>query len=488
MRLDGVANQPGYPPAAATIRLTNAELLDNPDWESLRKTDLPPNTGGILAAAFTGRDGANLGMIFLSDRCDGESFTHEDQAIVVQLAQMASIAIENTAYAQEREANRIKDEFLATLSHELRTPLTAIIGWAKLLKMENVDGEVAHGLTIIDNNARAQAKLIEDLLDVSRISTGKMKLNLKRATLGPIIEAAVDAARPGAEAKKISLEIRRTDEDIPVFIDPDRILQVMGNLLANAIKFTPAGGAITVQLGSTNHSNPKQVIFSVADTGQGIDAKFLPFVFDRFRQADSSSTRGHGGLGIGLAVVRHIIERHGGNVRAQSSGPGRGATFTVELVTADQMSVNSSPSADGNGSHTPTLRNQSVSGLRVLVVDDDADARELVATTLRRAGAHVTTAASALEALGSLPLSRPDILVSDIAMPEQDGYGLIRQIRQLPVDGGGELPAIALSAYARAEDSARALAAGFQSHLAKPVDPSELLAARSPISPRSMTK
>ena len=169
-------------------------------------------------------------MIFLSDRCDGESFTHDDQAIVVQLVQMASIAIENTAYAQEREANRIKDEFLATLSHELRTPLTAIIGWAKLLKMEHLDGEVAHGLTIIDNNARAQAKLIEDLLDVSRINTGKMKLNLKRATLGPTIEAAVDAARPGAEAKKLSLEIRRTDEDIPVFIDPDRILQVMGNL------------------------------------------------------------------------------------------------------------------------------------------------------------------------------------------------------------------------------------------------------------------
>ncbi len=472
LQMDGVANTM-VARLRSTVRLTDAELADNSDWEILRTADHPPVQGGILAAPFTGRDGANLGMIYLSERLDGESFTHEDQAIVVQLVQMASIAIENTAYAQERDANRIKDEFLATLSHELRTPLTAIIGWAKLLRMEKLDGEIARGLSIIDNNARAQAKLIEDLLDVSRISSGKMKLNLKRSAMGPMVQAAVDAARPDAEAKKITLSVEGADDETAVLVDPDRIQQVIGNLVGNAIKFTATGGAVTVQIQSENQPPPGRVTFAVSDNGQGIDGRFLPFVFDRFRQADSSSTRGHGGLGIGLAVVRHIVERHGGTVRAESPGPGRGATFTVELTAAEIAAPASVPI---NGETVAPRLLQSISGLRVLLVDDDPDARDLIAATLRRAGAEVTTAASAMEALSSLPIARPDILVSDIAMPDQDGYGLIRQIRQLPIEEGGELPAIAVSAYARAEDCARALAAGFQSHLAKPVDPSELLA------------
>jgi signal transduction histidine kinase/DNA-binding response OmpR family regulator len=472
LKLNGVASTM-VARLRSTVRLTDAELVENPDWEILHTADHPPVHGGILAAPFTGRDGANLGMIYLSERLDGESFTHEDQAVVVQLVQMASIAIENTAYAQERDANRIKDEFLATLSHELRTPLTAIIGWAKLLRMGKLDGEVAHGLSIIDNNARAQAKLIEDLLDVSRISSGKMKLNLKRSPMGPIVQAAVDAARPDAETKKISLSVEGTDDEMPVFVDPDRIQQVIGNLLGNAVKFTAAGGAVTVRIRCENLPAPGRVTLAVSDTGQGIDVRFLPFVFDRFRQADSSSTRGHGGLGIGLAVVRHIVECHGGTVRAESPGPGRGATFTVEL-TAAEVAALPSAAADGEAAIPRSL--QTVSGLRILLVDDDPDARELIAAMLRRAGAEVTTAASAMEALGRLPIIRPDILVSDIAMPDQDGYGLIRQIRQLPIEDGRELPAIAVSAYARAEDCARALAAGFQSHLAKPVDPAELLA------------
>jgi signal transduction histidine kinase/DNA-binding response OmpR family regulator len=459
----------------SAVRLTDEELADNPDWEILRTVELPPIHGGILAAPFTGRDGANLGMIYLSDRCDGESFTHEDQAVVIQLVQMASIAIENTAYSQERDANRIKDEFLATLSHELRTPLTAIIGWAKLLRMGKLDTEVAHGLSIIDNNARAQAKLIEDLLDVSRVNSGKMKLNLKRSTMGPIVQAAVDAARPDAETKKISLSVEGVDDEMPVFVDPDRIQQVIGNLLGNAIKFTAAGGAVTIRLQSEDIPSPGRVTLKVSDSGQGIDPRFLPFVFDRFRQADSSSTRGHGGLGIGLAVVRHIVECHGGTVRAESPGLGHGATFTIELNAAEPAAL-PSVAGNGNGDDATIRQPRSISGLRVLLVDDDPDARDLIAATLRRAGAEVTTAASALEALDSLPIARPDILVSDIAMPNLDGYGLIRQIRQLPIEDGRQLPAIALSAYARAEDSARAVAAGFQSHLAKPVDPSELLA------------
>ncbi|HSV15435.1 MAG TPA: ATP-binding protein, partial [Tepidisphaeraceae bacterium] len=449
------------------------DLRDHPDWEIVAKADLPPVTGGMLAAPLTGRDGTNLGVIYLSDRFDGEPFTHDDEAILVQLAQMGSIAIENTIYAQEREANRIKDEFLATLSHELRTPLNAILGWTQLLKMEQMPAEVAHGMEVIDRNARAQTKLIEDLLDVSRITSGKLRLNMKRSTFGPIVQAAVDAARPAAEAKQIHLDVRLADDEIPVSLDPDRIQQVVWNLLTNAVKFTPTGGRVTVALQRTGDPGAERVTLRVTDTGQGIDGKFLPYVFDRFRQADSTSTRAHGGLGIGLTIVRHIVEQHGGTVAADSAGPGRGAVFTVELPAAGQVPATLTTTADAPSSQSS--QKQSISGLRILLVDDDPDARDVIAATLRRAGGEVTTVGSALEALDTLPGAKPDVLVSDIAMPDQDGYALIRRIRQLPPEDGGEVPAIALTAYAREEDRARSLAAGFQVHLAKPVDPMDLL-------------
>jgi signal transduction histidine kinase/DNA-binding response OmpR family regulator len=460
---------------SAATRLTDAELVDDPDWEALRKCDLPAPSGGVLAAPLTARDGGNLGAIYLSDRNDGEFFTHDDEAVLVQLVQMGSIAIENTIYAQEREANRIKDEFLATLSHELRTPLNAILGWTQLLKGDAVVPDVCHGLEVIERNARAQTKLIEDLLDVSRITTGKLRLNLKRSTFAPIVQAAVDTVRPNAEAKQLSLDVSMADDEIPISLDPDRVLQVVLNLLNNAVKFTPHGGRVGVQLMRSGPPGGERVTLAVSDSGQGIDPKFLPFVFDRFRQADSTSTRSQGGLGIGLTIVRHIVEQHGGTVKADSAGTGLGSTFTVELPAMGQVPATLTTTAGGNGAAaTPTVH--PVNGVRVLVVDDDADARDMIAVMLRRAGAQVTTVSSASEAMDTLPVDRPDVLVSDIAMPDEDGYSLIRQIRRLRVEDGGETPAIALTAYAREEDRARAIAEGFQSHLAKPVDPRDLLA------------
>lgn len=473
LKLDMIATTLVAQSRSAT-RLSDAELREHPDWHIVRQVDLPPVVGGMLAAPLTGRDGTNLGVIYLCDRVDGESFTHDDEAILVQLAQMGSIAIENTIYLQEREANRIKDEFLATLSHELRTPLNAILGWTQLLKMEKLQGEVAHGLDVIDRNARAQTKLIEDLLDVSRITSGKLRLNLKRSTFGPIVQAAVDAARPAADARQIQLDVHVDDDEIPILLDPDRIQQVVWNLLTNAVKFTPHNGRVSVHLQRSGPPGAERVMLRVTDTGLGIESKFLPFVFDRFRQADSTSTRSHGGLGIGLTIVRHIVEQHGGTVAADSAGAGRGATFTVDLPAAGQVPATLTTTAGASAASVPAS-SQPCAGVRVLLVDDDADAREVIAATLRRAGAQVSSVGSALEALDALPGMRPDVLLSDIAMPDHDGYALIRRVRQLSAEAGGEVPAIALTAYAREEDRARAISAGFQAHLAKPVDPRDLL-------------
>jgi signal transduction histidine kinase len=462
----------------SATRLTQSDLHDHPDWEIVCKADLPPVVGGMLAAPLTGRDGANLGVVYLSERFDGENFSHDDEAVLVQLAQMGSIAIENTIYAKEREANRLKDEFLATLSHELRTPLNAILGWTQLLQMEKLDGEVAHAVDVIDRNARAQTRLIEDLLDVSRITTGKLRLSLKRSALGPVIRAALDAARPAAEARQIRLEVSLEDEQVPMMIDTDRIQQVVWNLLSNAVKFTPKGGSVSVHLcraatsgaSSNGASGEASMTLRVSDTGKGIDPKFLPFIFDRFRQADSSSTRHQGGLGIGLTIVRHIVEQHGGRVGAASEGLGRGTVVTVELPAAPVSDMLIVPQETPIGPDSPSL-----TGVRILVVDDDADTMEVIAALLHHAGAEITTAASAGEALQAMDRSCPDLLLSDIAMPDQDGFALIQQVRQRSGAAGGAVPAIALTAYARAEDRARALSAGFDAHITKPVVPSELL-------------
>ena len=501
LKLDAIATTIVAQSRTAT-RMSAAELRDHPDWEIVSRAEIPPVVGGMLAAPLASRDGTGYGVIYLSDRFEGE-FTSDDEAVLVQLTQMASIAIENSLFADEREANRLKDEFLATLSHELRTPLNAILGWTQLLRMQGVEGEVSHGLEVIERNAKVQTKLIEDLLDVSRITTGKMRLNTRPVRVAAVVRAAVDAVRPALEAKQIRAEVAADGADgATVHGDADRLQQVFWNLLSNAVKFTPPGGRITARLdyaptpagaasadanGAGGEGNPGLVRLRVTDSGAGIEPKFLPHVFDRFRQADSSSTRQHGGLGIGLTIVRHIVELHGGSVRADSDGEGRGATFTVTLPRAADAPAQP---AEG-GPATPAVRvaagggpapcaagpGHDLTGLRVLVVDDEPDAREVMAEILRRCGATVAAAEGTADALDLFRRDRPDVLVSDIAMPGDDGYALIRRVRGLTMAEGGATPAIALTAYARDEDRRRALDAGFHNHLIKPVEPADLVAA-----------
>ncbi|HZL37437.1 MAG TPA: response regulator [Tepidisphaeraceae bacterium] len=463
------------------VRMTNEQLHRHPDWQIVRDADVPP-IHGMIAAPLTATDDRAMGVIYLSDRYDGE-FTVDDEAILTQLAQMTSIAIENTLYAQEREANRVKDEFLATLSHELRTPLNAILGWAQLLRMESLDEQVGHGLEVIERNARSQTKLIEDLLDVSRITTGKLRLSVQPVSLCDVLAAAIDAARPAADAKSIALSVDLANGSELVSGDSDRLQQVAWNLLSNAVKFTPSGGRVSLTLG--RHGAQARMTFT--DSGRGIAPEFLPYVFDRFRQADSTSTRQHGGLGIGLTIVRHIVELHGGAVWAHSEGEGLGASFVVDLpllsntaqpiapAPAPAKSGPAEPCDDTDADGEPISAD--LNGLNILIVDDEPDAREVIAAVLSRAGASVSCAGSVREALDKIEQGPPDVLVSDVAMPDRDGYDLIRLLRETPAAQGGTIPALALTAYAREEDRFRALTAGYQAHLAKPVSPADLTCA-----------
>ena len=381
---------------------------------------------------------------------------------------------EQEARREAEEANRIKDEFLATLSHELRTPLNAILGWAQVLRTGRVDEDTtARALEAVERNARAQAQLISDLLDVSRIITGKLRLELKPVELPRIIDAALDSVRPAADAKGIRIRLT-LDRVGPLVGDPDRLQQVVWNLLSNAIKFTPQGGSVEVRLGQ--HQGQAEI--SVLDTGAGIRPDFLPYVFDRFRQAESSTTRQHGGLGLGLSIVRHLVELHGGTVAVASPGEGKGSTFTVRLpirlgVEPGLMKERRQWSAEA----VPDLVGSSLlAGLHVLVVDDEADTRELLVTALEQCGARVTAVPNVPDALASLDRMLPDVLLSDIGVPGEDGYSLIRKLRARSAELGGNVPAAALTAYARSEDRIRALSAGFQAHLAKPIDPAEVVA------------
>jgi PAS domain S-box-containing protein len=376
---------------------------------------------------------------------------------------------------EAQEANRLKDEFLATVSHELRTPLTAILGWSHMLRGRQLKGEdAAKALETIERNARSQAQLIDDLLDVSRIVTGKLRLDVVPVSPHSFIDPAVEAVRPAAEAKGVRLQKVIDTGVVTVMGDPSRLQQVVWNLLTNAVKFTPRGGRVQVRLERVN----SQVEIAITDTGAGIDPEFLPHVFERFRQADQKTTRQHGGLGLGLAIVRHLMELHGGTVRADSAGEGAGATFTVSLPIAavhrredEEESVH--PTArDMLSSHECPER---LDGLRVLVVDDEPDARELLSVGLGQCGAQVTTASSVLEALEALAGGKFDTMISDIGMPGEDGYELIRRVRALPSGAGGRMPAIALTAYARSEDRLQALRAGFEMHVSKPVELTELV-------------
>ncbi|WP_287129805.1 ATP-binding protein [Candidatus Cyanaurora vandensis] len=364
-------------------------------------------------------------------------------------------------YRKAQEANRVKDEFLATVSHELRTPLNAILGWTQILRRSKLDFTAQErALATIERNARAQNQLIEDILDVSRIITGKLKLQRQLLSLVAVIEGALASVQLSADNKGIHL-VTALDAIGQVLGDSNRLQQVVWNLLTNAIKFTPAGGEVLVQLETVDD----EAVITVSDTGQGVAAEFLPYIFDRFRQADSSSTRHYGGLGLGLAIVRNLVELHGGRIYATSAGAGCGMTFTVHFPLAQTTvpAVRKVP---------PSSRpSQTLVGVRVLVVDDEPDARDLVGMVLEEAGAAVRTAGSVAQALEVIASWLPDLLLSDIAMPGEDGYILLQKIRA----GGTDLPAVALTAHTRQEDRAHALAAGYQRHLPKPVEPLELL-------------
>jgi PAS domain S-box-containing protein len=482
-----------------TIRIDDVRLDPrygkNSPYFGMPEGHLPVTS--YLAVPVISRSGEVVGGLFFGHPEAGV-FTERAAHIIEGLAAQAAVAVDNASlydaaqraraeaeqvatekqrlYVEAQESNRLKDEFLATVSHELRTPLTAILGWAHLLRTGQADdGKMAKALETIERNARAQAQLIDDLLDVSRIITGKIRIDVRPVDPNSFIEAAVEAVRPAAEAKGVRLQRIMDTGIVTVSGDPVRLQQVVWNLLSNAIKFTPKGGRVQVRLERVN----SHIEIAVSDTGPGIEPEFLPYVFDRFRQADGRTTRQHGGLGLGLAIVRHLVELHGGTVRAESPGEGQGAIFTVLLPVAPVYQTASvvervHPAARD----TLPLYDcpDSLEGMIVLAVDDEPDTRELLKVGLGQCGAVVTVVGSAAEALEAIAAHVPDLLISDIGMPGEDGYELIRRVRQLPPENGGKLPAIALTAYARVEDRMQALRAGYQMHVPKPVELAELAA------------
>jgi signal transduction histidine kinase/ActR/RegA family two-component response regulator len=394
------------------------------------------------------------------------------------LALRAAFHLERTrerrsALGQERAgrekaelAARAKDEFIAMISHELRTPLGAILIWAQLLKTEEIDPPtMERAVGMIERSTRTLTQLIDDLLDASRIIAGKLTFEKRPVELGPVVEAACEGAQPLAQAKGIVLDRQVEPSLAPVAGDPTRLQQVVANLIANAVKFTPEGGRVQVVLEGAG----KSARIQVSDTGAGIGSEFLPFLFERFQQADTTTTRKQKGLGLGLAIARHIVELHGGTIEATSPGRGQGSTFRVTLPL-----MATEPASER---HPEAAAQTSLRGIRVLVVDDEADAREATSVLLAQAGARVVSVGSAAEAVRALHADRPDVLLSDIAMPGEDGYALIRRIRSLPQASGGRIPAAALTAYATLEDRAQALRAGYDEHIPKPVDPIRLVGA-----------
>lgn len=445
---------------------------------------LSENASSLVGAPLMIEDRV-IGVIHV-DTLEPHCFTEEDVNLLQLAADRVATAIERSRlYEAEKQArveaeaaNRMKDEFLATISHELRSPLHAILGWVTLLREGNLSAQAAtRAFETVERSARAQNRIISDLLDVSRIINGQLHLNVKTLKLAPVIEAGVEAVRPAADAKGISIQMALDRHAGPIAGDPDRLQQIVWNLISNAIKFTPNGGIVQVRLEDVGlHA---EII--VSDTGTGIGPDFLPFVFDRFRQADSSSTRKQGGLGLGLAIVRHLVELHGGTVHARSDGEGEGATFVVKLpLMASRITeVNEQPEHPAAERKRLTLDCPSqLKGLRVLVVEEEAIARDLVSAILAECEAEVKTAVSSSEALailGDCAQWLPDVVISDIEMADSDGYELMRRVQSLPAEGGGCVPAVALTSYARAEDRMKALAAGFQMHVPKPVEAAELV-------------
>jgi signal transduction histidine kinase/CheY-like chemotaxis protein len=465
----------------------------------------------FLGAAILGSSKGH-GWIYLINKLDADGFSEADERLAETLATQVAVAYENArlyedaqrhamelqqevaerkqaeqeraqllireqaARAEAEQANRTKDEFLSTLSHELRTPLTAILGWSHLVRTSEFDAAfMARAFETIERNARSQSQLIDDLLDVSRIITGKLSIDLRPVTLSKVIEAALEALRPSFEGKGVKFETVFEPGPSLISGDANRLQQVFWNLFNNAVKFTPEGGRVSILL----RKKQGRVEVVVSDTGIGIKPEFLPYIFDRFRQADGSTTRQHGGLGLGLAIVRHLIEIHRGTIAVQSEGKDQGSTFIVSLPLALAKAENG---GDQFGSEQPgreALADSAhlLDGLRILVVDDEADSRSLLSAILTGSGSEVRCCASAAKAMQEFKDWKPDLLVSDIGMPEEDGYALIRKLRQLKSTRVRGIPAIALTAYATPDDRAQALAAGFQIHLAKPVEPEKLVAS-----------
>ncbi len=479
------------------IRIAN--VRDDPRYGQMAPAHGMPEghlpVSSYLAVPVIAQSGEVLGGLFFGHEKPGV-FTERTERLIVGIAAQAAIAIDNarlyesakrsaeeraTLLAAEREARAevervslMKDEFLATLSHELRTPLHAILGWSELLLARgDRTSNQQSGLEAIARNARSQAQLIDDLLDMQRIVSGKIRLDIQKVELAPVIEAALESARPSVEAKAITLRAT-LDQAGPVFGDAQRLQQVIWNLVTNAVKFTPQGGTIDVTLSCVD----TQFEVMVRDSGIGIHPDFLPHLFDRFRQANSSSTRRYGGLGLGLSIVKQLVELHGGTVSAASPGEEQGATFTITLPAHQARRPSEPPAKPASpppltAARTPYV---SLSNVLVLVVDDEPDARELVASVLGSAGARVLSADSADHALALVKADRPDVIVSDIGMPGRDGYALLRDVRELSASSGGRTPAIALTAFARSEDRTRAMLAGYQVHMAKPVELQELVA------------
>jgi PAS domain S-box-containing protein len=482
IRSDDILDDPRYGPSPTQFSLLSGQ----------------PTVRSYLAVPVMAGSGEVLGTMFFGHPEPG-IFTERTERIVRGIAAQAAVALDNTrlyeaaqqaaeerkillesereARAEAERSSQMKDEFLATLSHELRTPLSAILGWAQVLRRGGKDeADLQRGLQTIERNARAQAQLIEDLLDMSRITSGKVLLDMQTLNPQGFLDAAIETVRPAADAKNIRIEKRFETNPGMVAGDPARLQQVVWNLLSNAIKFTPRDGLVTVDLAAGDGS----VVVTVRDSGAGIRPEFITHVFERFRQADASMTRRHGGLGLGLAIVKHLIEQHGGTVRAESPGEGLGSSFSFELPLAKAMTRAERRAAMiiGAGATPPaapdlTLRD--LSGVSVLVVDDDRDARELIARILTDCHARVRIEPSAREAFAALQAELPDLLISDLGMPEVDGFELLSWVRALPRNRGGLLPAVALTAFARSEDRLRALEAGFSSHISKPVEPSELI-------------
>jgi signal transduction histidine kinase/CheY-like chemotaxis protein len=479
-------------PFQGTVSRSDDLACDPRFGPNLPFKQMPPGVSparSYLAAPVRSGTGDLLGGLFFGHPNPGV-FLARDERLVAGLAAHAAIAVDNAHLYREAQearavaeaAGRVKDEFLATLSHELRTPLTAIVGWAYLLqggKLPHDEADAA--IATIIRSAKAQNQIIDELLDVSRIITGKLQLDLQPVEIGSILKASIATVTPAASAKSILLRLIEDPAGSSVMGDPERLQQVFWNLLSNAVKFTPKNGRVRVSVQSVG----SQLEVAVADTGLGIDEAFLPHVFNRFTQKDSSSTRAVRGLGLGLAIARQLVELHGGSIGAESPGAGQGSTFRVKLprspVTATPASgrVNSRADRSVGLEEAPDL-----TGIRVLIVEDDDDARALVTKVLEGQGAFVEAVSSAREALAALEKERIDVLLSDIEMPGTDGYQLIRELRLRPSQQGGSVPAAALTAYARTEDRLRALRAGFQLHLSKPVQPAELIAVVASLASR----